>query len=169
METRQRPIGSGYGERTTAREVAAVADLTGKQVVITGGYPGLGLETTSVIAERGAELIDGAREVGKATENLAGIRGVTVRPNDLADRASIDRFADEVLASTRAIDLLVNNAGIMATPLTRDARGYEMQFATNHLGHFQLTNRLLPALERRGPPPVSPPPPGHRFTPLDSN
>ena len=167
METRQRPIGSGYGERTTAREVAAVADLTGKQVVITGGYAGLGLETTRVLAERGAEIIAGARDVGKATENLAGIRGVTVRPLDLADRASIDRFADEVLASTRAIDLLVNNAGIMATPLTRDARGYEMQFATNHLGHFQLTNRLLPALERRGARVVSLTSAGHRFSAVD--
>src|SRR5260370_22467317 len=98
MDTRQHPIGSGYGERTTAREVAAVADLTGKQVVITGGYAGLGLETTRVLAERGAEIIAGARDVGKATANLTGVPGVTVRPLDLADRASIDRFADDVLA-----------------------------------------------------------------------
>src|SRR5258705_162997 len=149
MGTNQHPIGSGHGERTTAREVAAGADLTGKQVVITGGYAGLGLETTRVLAERGAAIIAGARDVAKATANLADIPGVAVRPLDLADHASIDRFADGVLATARAIDLLINNAGIMATPLTRDARGYELQFATNHLGHFQLTNRPLPALERR--------------------
>jgi NAD(P)-dependent dehydrogenase (short-subunit alcohol dehydrogenase family) len=167
MQTRQHPIGSGYGERTTAREVAATADLTGKLVVITGGYAGLGLETTRVLAERGAEIITGARDVAKATENLAGIPSVVVRPLDLADRASIDQFADDMLASARAIDVLINNAGIMATPLMRDARGYEMQFATNHLGHFQLTNRLLPALERRGARVVSLTSAGHRFAAVD--
>jgi NAD(P)-dependent dehydrogenase (short-subunit alcohol dehydrogenase family) len=167
METSQQPIGSGYGERTTAREVAAGVDLTGKQVVITGGYAGLGLETTRVLAERGAEIIAGARDVAKAMEKLAGIPRVMVRPLDLADRASIDRFADDVLASAPAINLLVNNAGIMATPLMRDTRGYEMQFATNHLGHFQLTNRLLPALERRGARVVSLTSAGHRFSAVD--
>jgi NAD(P)-dependent dehydrogenase (short-subunit alcohol dehydrogenase family) len=167
METAQHPINSGYGERTTAREVAANVDLTGKRVVITGGYAGLGLETTRVLAERGAEIVAGARDVEKATKNLAGIPRVTVRPLDLADRASIDRFADDVLASGQAIDILINNAGIMATPLMRDARGYEMQFATNHLGHFQLTNRLLPALERRGARVVSLTSAGHRFSGVD--
>src|SRR5258708_1567807 len=106
METDQHPIGSGYGERTTAPHAAARAGLTGKRVVITGGYAGLGLETTRVLAERGAKIIAGARDVAKATANLAGIPGVTVRPLDLADRASIDRFADDVLASAGAIDLL---------------------------------------------------------------
>jgi NAD(P)-dependent dehydrogenase (short-subunit alcohol dehydrogenase family) len=167
METNQHPIRSGYGERTTAHEVAAGADLAGKQVVITGGYAGLGLETTRVLAERGAAIIAGARDVAKATANLADIPGVAVRPLDLADHASIDRFADDVLATARAIDLLINNAGIMGTPLTRDARGYELQFATNHLGHFQLTNRLLPALERRGARVVSLTSAGHRFGAVD--
>jgi NAD(P)-dependent dehydrogenase (short-subunit alcohol dehydrogenase family) len=167
MDTTQQPIGSGYGPHTTAREIAATADLTGTQVVITGGYAGLGLETTRVLAERGAEIIAGARDVAKATENLAGIPNIIVRPLDLADPASIDRFADDVLASAGAIDLLINNAGIMATPLTRDARGYELQFATNHLGHFQLTNRLLPALERRGARVVSLTSAGHRFSAVD--
>jgi NAD(P)-dependent dehydrogenase (short-subunit alcohol dehydrogenase family) len=167
MDTHQHPIGSGFGERTTARDVAAGADLTGKQVVITGGYAGLGLETTRVLAECGAEIVAGARDVKKATQNLAGIPRVTVRPLDLADRASIDRFADDVLATGQAIDILINNAGIMATPLMRDARGYEMQFATNHLGHFQLTNRLLPALERRGARVVALTSAGHRFSGVD--
>jgi NAD(P)-dependent dehydrogenase (short-subunit alcohol dehydrogenase family) len=167
METNQHPIGSGYGEHTTAREVAASADLTGKRVVITGGYAGLGLATTRVLAERGAEIVAGARDVAKAAKNLAGIARVTIRPLDLADSASIDRFAADVLASTPTIDLLINNAGIMATPLMRDARGYEMQLATNHLGHFQLTNRLMPALERRGARVVSLSSAGHRFSGVD--
>src|SRR5258705_4849212 len=110
METNQHPIGSGYGERTTAREVAAGADLTGKQVVITGGYAGLGLETTRVLAERGAEIIAGARDVAKATKNLAGIPGVAVRPLHLAGRASVDPIAGDVLAAARAVDLLLHHA-----------------------------------------------------------
>jgi NAD(P)-dependent dehydrogenase (short-subunit alcohol dehydrogenase family) len=167
METNQRPIDSGYGAHTTAREIAAAADLTGKRVVITGGYAGLGLATTRVLAERGAEVIDGARDVAKAARNLAGLARVTLRPLDLADAASIDRFADGVLASSQAIDILINNAGIMATPLLRDARGYEMQLATNHLGHVQLTNRLVPALERRGARVVSLSSAGHRFSGVD--
>jgi NAD(P)-dependent dehydrogenase (short-subunit alcohol dehydrogenase family) len=167
METNQRPIDSGYGAHTTAREIAAAADLTGKRVVITGGYAGLGLATTRVLAERGAEVIAGARDVAKAARNLAGLARVTLRPLDLADAASIDRFADGVLASSQAIDILINNAGIMATPLLRDARGYEMQLATNHLGHVQLTNRLVPALERRGARVVSLSSAGHRFSGVD--
>ena len=167
METNQHPIGSGFNEHSTAREVAGDIDLTGKQVVITGGYAGLGLETTRVLAERGAEIIAGARDMPKAKENLATVPRVTLRELDLSVPASIDRFADEVLASTSAIDLLINNAGIMATPLTRDARGYEMQFAINHLGHFQLTNRLIPALEKRGARVVSLSSAGHRFSAVD--
>lgn len=167
METDQHPIGSGYDERTTAAQVAAGVDLTGNLVVITGGYAGLGLETTRALAATGADLVAGARDVEKARANLAGIPRVTVRPLDLADPASIDRFADDLLASARGIDLLINNAGIMATPLLRDARGYELQFATNHLGHFQLTNRLLPALERRGARVISLTSAGHRFSGVD--
>src|SRR5260221_12883970 len=106
METSQHPIGSGYGERTTARQVAAVADLTGKLVVITGGYAGLGLETTRVLAERGAEIIAGARDVAKATENLAGIPDVAVRSLELADRASIEPFSAQGLASAPRVERL---------------------------------------------------------------
>lgn len=167
MEKDQHPIGSGFGQHTTAQQVAAGIDLTGKRVLITGGYAGLGLETTRVLANRGAEIIAGARDMAKAKSNLATVPCVTLRELDLSVPASIDRFADEVLASTNAIDLLINNAGIMATPLMRDARGYEMQFATNHLGHFQLTNRLLPALEQRGARVISLTSAGHRFSGVD--
>jgi NAD(P)-dependent dehydrogenase (short-subunit alcohol dehydrogenase family) len=167
METKQQPIGSGYDANTTAREVAEGFDLTGKRVVITGGYAGLGLETTRVLAECGAEIFAGVRDAAKANDNLAGIPRVKVATLDLADPASIDQFADEVLRSIDSIDVLINNAGIMATPLLRDARGYEMQFAVNHLGHFQLTNRLMPALERRGARVISLSSAGHRFSGVD--
>lgn len=167
METVQHPIGSGFSERTTAAEVAKGIDLTGKLVVITGGYAGLGLETTRVLAEHGAEIIAGARDVAKAAANLAGIPRVRVLPLDLADPKSIDTFSEQVLDRAPAIDILINNAGIMATPLERDARGYELQFATNHLGHFQLTNRLLPSLRKRGARVVTLTSAGHRFSPID--
>jgi hypothetical protein len=84
MQTNQHPIGSGLGAHTTAREAAGSADLSGKLVVITGGYAGLGLETTRVLAERGAEIIAGARDVGKAKQNLATVPRATLRPLDLS-------------------------------------------------------------------------------------
>ncbi len=167
METVQHPIGSGFSERTTAAEVAQGIDLTGKLIVITGGYAGLGLETTRVLANHGAQIIAGARDVSKASANLAGVPRVRVLPLDLGDPKSIDAFADDVLTLAPAIDILINNAGIMATPLERDARGYELQFATNHLGHFQLTNRLLPALRKHGARVVTLTSAGHRFSPID--
>jgi NAD(P)-dependent dehydrogenase (short-subunit alcohol dehydrogenase family) len=78
------------------------------------------------------------------------MKNVEVSQLDLASPSSIDRFANQFLSSNRALDLLINNAGIMATPLMRDDRGYEMQFATNHLGHFQLTARLWQGLKKSG-------------------
>jgi NAD(P)-dependent dehydrogenase (short-subunit alcohol dehydrogenase family) len=87
-----------------------------------------------------------ARTVDKARAALAGLENVEIDSLDLFEPASIDAFAARFLASGRPLHLLINNAGIMATSLVRDARGYESQFATNHLGHFQLTARLWPAL-----------------------
>ncbi|HEY5285426.1 MAG TPA: SDR family NAD(P)-dependent oxidoreductase, partial [Polyangia bacterium] len=94
----------------------------------------------------GATVIVPARTPDKAHAALAGLEGVEVDHLDLLDPSSIDAFASRFLTSGRPIHMLVNNAGIMATPLARDARGFESQFATNHLGHFQLTARLWPAL-----------------------
>jgi len=88
------------------------------------------------------------RDLSKAKVALATMPGVTSETLDLMDPASIDAFADRFIGSGQALHILVNNAGIMANPLTRDARGYESQFSTNHLGHFQLTIRLWPALRR---------------------
>jgi NAD(P)-dependent dehydrogenase (short-subunit alcohol dehydrogenase family) len=94
-----------------------------------------------------ATVIVGLRTPEKAAANLAGL-SVETAPLDLLDSASIDAFAALFLKSGRQLDILINNAAIMGCPLTRDARGYEAQFATNHLGHFQLTARLWPALLR---------------------
>ena len=146
MTTPQEAIPSGLGATTTAEEALAGKDLFGKTIIVTGGYVGLGLETTRVLTNAGATVIVPARTRDKAEANLNGMKNVEIDSLDLLAPDSIDAFAQAFLASGRKLDILINNAGIMATPLTRDARGYETQFAANHLGHFQLTLRLWPAL-----------------------
>ncbi|MBZ9738686.1 SDR family NAD(P)-dependent oxidoreductase [Mesorhizobium sp. CO1-1-4] len=150
MSTAQQPIGSGFGAASTAANVIEGHDLQGRLAIVTGGYSGIGLETTRHLAEAGATVIVPARDIGKAAQALQGITGVEQAALDLLDPGSISAFADHVLAKGRPIDLLINNAGIMATPLIRDQRGLEAQFATNHLGHFQLTTALWPALMKSG-------------------
>ena len=150
MTTEQQPLKSGFGANTSAREVLAGHDLTGKIAIVTGGYSGVGLETTRALAEAGAKVVVPARTQEKARTALAGIPRVEIEILELIEPASIDSFANRFLGSSRPLDILINNAGIMAPPLKRDARGYESQFATNHLGHFQLTARLWPALIRAG-------------------
>jgi NAD(P)-dependent dehydrogenase (short-subunit alcohol dehydrogenase family) len=125
-------------------------DLSGKIAIVTGGYSGVGLETTRALAEAGATVIVPARTPEKARVTIADIPRVELEELDLFDPTSIDAFAQRFLDSGRPLDILINNAGIMAPPLVRDARGYESQFATNHLGHFQLTARLWPALKQAG-------------------
>ncbi|MEZ5961696.1 MAG: oxidoreductase [Hyphomonadaceae bacterium] len=168
MATEQKPINSGYGIRTEARDAIGGRDLTGKVAVVTGGYSGLGLETTKALAGAGAIVIVPARTPDKAQAALAGIANVEQAALDLADPKSIDAFAGGFLSRTKKLDILINNAAIMASPLMRDARGYEAQFATNHLGHFQLTARLWPALKAAdGARVVSLSSIGHRICPPD--
>lgn len=146
MTTAQHPLPSGFGAATTAGEVIKGIDLTGRVAIVTGGYSGIGLETARVLHGAGAEVVVPARDLERARAALKELPGVEVERLDLLDPASVDAFAKTFLASGRPLHILVNSAGIMATPLTRDARGYEAQFATNHLGHFQLVARLWPAL-----------------------
>lgn len=150
MTSRQAPIRSGFGPHSTALETLDGADLTGTVAIVTGGYSGIGLEATRTLAGAGATVIVPARRPDKAREALASIPRAEQGQIDLLDPASIDAFADAFLASKRPLHLLINNAGIMAAPLMRDARGYESQFSANHLGHFQLTTRLWPALRQAG-------------------
>jgi len=146
----QTPLLSGFTATSTARDVIKGTDLTGKTAVVTGGYAGIGLETVKVLSRAGAQLIVPARDKAKAMKNLEGIPNVTVGSMDLMDPASIDVFAEKFLKTFETLHILINNAGIMWVPLQRDARGYESQLATNHLGHFQLTARLWPALKVAG-------------------
>lgn len=148
--TPQEAISSGFGAQTTALDVVKGRDLTGKFAIVTGGHAGLGLETTRALAEAGATVIVGARAPEKAREALANIPRVELAQLDLIEPASVDSFAEQFSKSGRPLHILINNAGVMATPPVRDARGYESQFATNHLGHFQLTARLWGALTKAG-------------------
>ena len=146
MPTPQAPIGSGFGAASTATEVIAGRDLTGKTAVVTGGYSGVGLETVRAFRSVGAKILVPAGDMAKANANLADMLDVHLETMDLLDPGSIDAFADQFLRDNKRLHILVNNAGIMAPPLTRDARGYESQFSANHLGHFHLTCRLWAAL-----------------------
>jgi NAD(P)-dependent dehydrogenase (short-subunit alcohol dehydrogenase family) len=148
--TPQRPIPSGFGAQTTAREVLGAARLDGRVAIVTGGYAGVGLETTRALVDAGATVIVPARTPDKARAALAGMARVELESLELAEPASVDAFAARFVASGRSLHMLINNAGIMATPLVRDARGWESQLATNHLGHFRLTARLWPALKQAG-------------------
>jgi len=146
----QRPLGSGFSATSTAAEVISGIDLHGKTAVVTGGYAGIGLETVKTLVSAGAAVWVPARDTGKAARNLQGVHNVTIRTMDLMDPDSINRFAEEFLATCQPLDILVNNAGIMWVPLRRNSRGIESQLATNHLGHFQLTAKLWPALRKAG-------------------
>jgi NAD(P)-dependent dehydrogenase (short-subunit alcohol dehydrogenase family) len=149
-DTPQHPIGSGFGARSTAAEVVAGIDLAGKTAIVTGGYSGLGLEVTRALVGAGASVIVPARRPEQARTVLAdaGLGGVEVAEMDLADLATVAAFAKSFLESHRTLDILINNAAIMAAPLRRVGPDgtWEAQFATNHLGHFALTNYLWPAL-----------------------
>lgn len=168
MITPQHPIGSGFSAETTAAQVICGVDLSGKNAIVTGGYSGIGLETTRTLLSVGAKVIVPARDLSKAKRALAPMLDVIADTLDLMDPISIDAFANRFVGTGQALHILVNNAGIMANPLTRDARGYESQFSTNHLGHFQLTARLWPALVRaKGARVVSLSSIGHRRAPVD--
>ena len=146
MTTTQQPIGSGFGAQSTADDVLAGIDLTGRTILVTGGYSGIGLETTRALAKAGADVVVPARRPGSARDQLAGIDRVSVDELDLGDLDSVAAFAARFLDSGRTLDAVIDSAGIMATPETRVGPGWEAQFATNHLGHFALVNRLRPAL-----------------------
>ncbi len=150
MPTSQYPLPSGFSRSTTSEEALGNADLTGKLAVVTGGYAGLGLETVRVLSKAGASIIVPARDTEKAKAALKDLPRIEIHSFDLSNPASINAFGREFAASHRPLDLFIGNAGIMATPLAHDDRGFERQFATNHLGHFQLAAWLWPALKRSG-------------------
>ena len=145
MNHRQHPLGTPFPPHATAAEILAGVDLTSRDAIVTGGHAGIGLEVTRALCGAGARVTVGARDPDRAAAALAGIARVEVHRLDLIDPASVDAFAKRRLDGERPLHILINGAGASGGP-ERDARGYETQFATNHLGHFQLTLALLPAL-----------------------
>jgi NAD(P)-dependent dehydrogenase (short-subunit alcohol dehydrogenase family) len=150
MPTPQQKIGSRFGRDSTAEDVLHGIDLSGRLAVVTGGYSGLGLETTRALTGAGAHVVVPARRPAAAQGALEDLAGVEVDELDLADLGSVRAFGDRFLAGGRNIDIVIAGAGIMACPETRVGPGWEAQFATNHLGHFALVNLLWPAIVRDG-------------------
>jgi NAD(P)-dependent dehydrogenase (short-subunit alcohol dehydrogenase family) len=146
MIARQQPLSSEFGYRSTAAEVIAGTDLAGKTAIVTGGYSGLGLETVRALADAGVRVIVPARRVDAAQQALDGIAEAEVRGADLSDLDSVAAFTESVRHDGQPIDLVLNVAGIMATPFGHTAQGFESQFGTNHLGHFALVGGVADLL-----------------------
>ncbi len=126
---------------------AELPELAGSTAIVTGANSGIGLAAARALAARGAHVVLAVRDTAKGEEAAASLAGsVEVRRLDLADLASVREFAAGWSGDIR---LLINNAGVMAPPLSRTSDGFEMQFGTNHLGHFALTNLLLPSVTGR--------------------
>ncbi len=141
-----------FGAETTADQVLDGLDLGGRTAIVTGASGGLGAEAARALAARGASVTLTARDVPRGEKVAASIRAahpgarVEVHELELSAPDSVRRFARGWLADHGALQMLILNAGVMACPLARTSEGWELQFATNHLGHFLLTQRLLPAL-----------------------
>jgi NAD(P)-dependent dehydrogenase (short-subunit alcohol dehydrogenase family) len=145
---------ASFGPTTTTDEVLEGIDLSGRVALVTGGSSGLGQETARALAAHGAEVILTARDVPKGEGVATAIRAAThnervhVEALELGAFASIRAFAERVLVRHPRLDILVNNAGVMACPPAKTTDGFELQFGSNHLGHFLATCLLVPALRR---------------------
>jgi NAD(P)-dependent dehydrogenase (short-subunit alcohol dehydrogenase family) len=151
--TEHGPITTPFGAHTTAADVVKGIDLTGRRAIVTGGSSGIGVDTARALAAAGAEVTLAVRNPAAGAKTAADITATTgndqvlIAPLDLSDQASVAAF---VTAWEGPLHILVNNAGVMASPETRTAEGWELQFATNHLGHFALTTGLHQALAAAG-------------------
>ncbi len=163
----QAPLNSGFGNRTMAADILKGVNLEGRNVIVTGGYSGIGIEAVKALAHAGASVVVPARRPDKAREELTGIPNVEVAELDLADLKSVAKFAADYVATAKPLHLLINNAAIMASPEMRVGPGWEAQFATNHLGHFALVAGLAPALKAaEGARVVSVSSTGHKLSPI---
>ncbi|WP_439659299.1 SDR family NAD(P)-dependent oxidoreductase [Lentzea sp. HUAS TT2] len=146
-------ITTGFGFDTTALDAVEGIDLTGRRAVVTGGASGIGVETVRALATAGAEVtiaardIDAGQRVATSLCRSTGNKQISVARLDLASQQSVKAFARNW---DGPLHLLVNNAGVMATPFTRTPEGWELQFATNHFGHFTLTQGLFNSLRAEG-------------------
>ena len=162
------------GATSTTDEVLSGVDLHGKRILVTGVSAGLGVETARALAARGAQVIGAARDLQKAEQVLAGARreaaaaggGIELVELDLASLKSVRAATDKLQDAGRPLDVIIANAGVMATPFGKTADGFETQFGTNHLGHFVLVNRLASLLSS-GARVIVLASSGHRFANVD--
>jgi len=143
-----------FNETSTTEDVLAGVDLTGKRVLVTGVSAGLGVETARALVSHGAEVVGAARDLSKAkaamTRALDGAPMIDLVELDLASLASIRAATDMLHANGKDFDIVIANAGVMATPPMKTKDGFEMQFGTNHLGHFTFINRIEPLIKNGG-------------------
>ncbi|HUH37613.1 MAG TPA: SDR family NAD(P)-dependent oxidoreductase [Spongiibacteraceae bacterium] len=165
---------SGFSAGSTTDDVISGVDLTGKVALVTGASAGLGVETSRALAGAGATVLMAARDPAKTEGAMARVRERVPEARlqfvqlELSDPASVRRAAEQVLAGYPRLDLLINNAGVMACPLQRTPEGWEWQMAVNHIGHFLLTGLLVPALlESAAPRVVNLSSGGHKYGPVD--
>ena len=157
----QKPIDSGFNSKSNAHEITKDVDLNGKIAIVTGGYSGIGLETTRELVSSGAEVVIPAKRSDVAIKNLEGIvPKENVIEMDLSDLNSVKKFTEDFKDNFEKLDLLINNAGIMACPETRIGNEWESQFAINHIGHFLLTRELMDTMAEND---------GARFVSLSSS
>ena len=153
ISEQQKPLNSGFGAKTEPKDIMRGIDLTGKVAMVTGGYSGIGLETTKTLIESGATVIIPARRVSVAKAELSGIvEDENIIEVDLADPSSVIKFVDRFLDSNFTLDILINNAGIMACPQMPTKEGWDLLFAVNHIGHFILTKGLMPLMKKADEP-----------------
>jgi NAD(P)-dependent dehydrogenase (short-subunit alcohol dehydrogenase family) len=154
-----------FGAKSTTDEVLEGVDLAGKRVLVTGVSAGLGVETARALAAHGASVVGAARDLAKAraATDAAGVRAIELIALDLANLASVRQCADALVAKGDKFDLVIANAGVMATPFGHTADGFETQFGTNHLGHFVFVNRIA-SLFKPGSRLVNLSSAGHRFS-----
>jgi len=147
-----------FDETSSTDDVLSGVDLHGRRILVTGVSAGLGVETARALVARGAQVVGAARDLGKAHRATEGVRaaaqasggGLELVQLDLASLASVRACADALLADGRRFDVIIANAGVMATPFGKTADGFETQFGTNHLGHFVLVNRIASLLADGG-------------------
>jgi NAD(P)-dependent dehydrogenase (short-subunit alcohol dehydrogenase family) len=161
---------TSFGATSTTEDVLSGANLKGKRVLVTGVSAGLGVETARSLAAHGAYVVGAARDLSKAENATAQVRKDATENGgtfelirlDLANLTSVRACADQLLAKRRPFDIVIANAGVMATPFGHTADGFETQFGTNHLGHFVLVNRIT-ALIRTGGRLINLSSAGHRY------
>jgi len=149
ISEQQKPVDSGFGAKSEPSEVMEGIDLSGKTAVVTGGYSGIGTETTRALVNAGCEVYIPARRTDVAVKELEGILSTeNIIEMDLASPKSVQTFVDNFSSQINKLDILINNAGVMACPEIRTSEGWELQFAVNQIGHFVLTKGLLPLMEK---------------------